>query len=94
MEDNEKSVGAVFHCFFFPLPFLQLVVASLDSVSGWCQCVCQLVWWGSIVQSDPGFLSCGFKWCGGPAGDVHGLKKRFQRPHSDMVAHAESYTQV
>lgn len=86
-----KSQWELFSTAFLPS---SISATSLDSVSGWCQCVCQLVWWGSIVQSDPGFLSCGFKWCGGPAGDVHGLKKRFRRPHSDMVAHAESYTQV
>jgi len=67
---------------------------SPASVSGWCQCVCQLLLSGRIVQSDPGFLSCGFKWCGEPAGDVQGLKKCFRRPHSDRRSCTHSYTQA
>lgn len=39
------------------------------------------------VQSDPGFLSCGFKWCREPAGDVQRLKKCFRRPHSDRYSY-------
>ena len=42
------------------------------------------------VQSDPGFLSCGFKWCGEPAGDVHGLKKLFRRPHSYRYGYTQA----
>lgn len=60
------------------------------SVTGWCQCVCQLMWMVvglGVVQSDPRFLSCGFKWCGETAGDVQGLKKCFRRPRSDTYCY-------